>query len=128
MTAAETNKLRRDLKALDKLRTKIEQLAAQDEAASSALIAEFKRHRIDRFNFAPNRAGVLASKTKSSVTPDAFRRAAIEKNLSDEQMDACLKEGVLIGEARKVLGDETVDKIADKKPGKPELRITGQRG
>lgn len=127
MTAKETTELRRKLAQLDKLRTKLGELDEQEKDLASECISLMDAHKQTRFNFGENRQAVLTTPATTKIDPDAFRRIAVEANLTDEQIDACVNTTISVGAARKALGDERVDAIAKTRPGKPQLRITGER-
>lgn len=125
MTPPELRALAVKLRRLDRVRSRLAELTQRDEQLTVEAIVLMRQHRIEHLNFSATRSVALVAKTRTVVEPDAFRRAALEANLSDEQVDQALSESVRVTEARKLLGDERLDAIAEHRPGKPELRFSG---
>ncbi|MBW7907179.1 MAG: hypothetical protein LC135_01930 [Phycisphaerae bacterium] len=125
MTPAEVRALSVKLRRLDRVRTRLAELAQRDEQLTAEAIVLMRQQRLEHLNFSATRSVALVTKQRTTVAPEAFRRAALEANLSDEQIDQALSESVRVTEARKLLGDERLEAIAESRPGKPELRFSG---
>ncbi|HMQ16553.1 MAG TPA: hypothetical protein PKC49_11310 [Phycisphaerae bacterium] len=118
--------LRKKLRDLDRLRTRIEQARDQERPLHAECIVLMRQAGYKRLNISENRTAVLTEPVRRKVSVDAFRRAALEANLDDAQIDQVVTETVSVTRAEKLLGAERLDAIATTEPGEPAVKITGR--
>lgn len=124
----------RKFRDLDEVRSEIERLEQREadlvgqcvqlmrEADRSVVVFAAKAGGIERV------AHLEHPRTQTIEDVDRFEVEARHAGASDEQISASIKRSVTIAAARKLLDPDTLDRISSMRPGKPRIKITGNRG
>ncbi len=98
-----------------------ERLKREIETLQAALEGEFRRRRIDIYEFLPGARQVVRDEPVTETIDPAtwLHQAVAELGLTPDEAEAAVSVRVSVAQARR---------IARRKQGKPRIRITGVRG
>lgn len=121
----------RNLRKLDQVRSQIEELKRVESDLGKLCVSLMRSERVKRVAWTSDgveRVAALETRVSESIDYHAFLDACQHLDIDPEQRDQAVRMTVSMPKARKLLPESELKLLVQRRPGRPYVKITGNRG